>query len=118
MQSATRKSDIFVLVRGVEGLNTRAIYFSLSPVRRQYCCAYGSPRASPCADEPSGSPALGRASWPENRIIRNFRCLPWRSAGVHESADVTGVPLWVTFPYDASPPDGQPEVLTHVVRCG
>src|SRR2546425_4551079 len=31
---------------------------------------------------------------------------------------VTGVPLWVTFPYDASPPDGQPEVLTHVVRYG
>src|SRR5260370_1060204 len=30
MQSATRKSDIFVLVRGVEGLNTRAIYFSVS----------------------------------------------------------------------------------------
>ena len=28
------------------------------------------------------------------------------------------MPLWVTFPYDASPPDGQPEVLTHVVRCG
>jgi hypothetical protein len=31
---------------------------------------------------------------------------------------VTGVPLWVTFPYDASPPDGQPEILARVVRCG
>src|SRR5215467_8051406 len=28
-----------------------------------------------------------------------------------------GVPLWVTFPYDLSLPDGQPEVLGHVVRC-
>jgi hypothetical protein len=29
-----------------------------------------------------------------------------------------GVPLSpVTFPYDASPPDGQPEVLARVVRC-
>jgi hypothetical protein len=30
----------------------------------------------------------------------------------------TRVPLWVTFPYDASLPDGQPEVLARVVRCG
>ena len=30
----------------------------------------------------------------------------------------TGVPLWVTFPYDALLPDGQPEVLARVVRCG
>src|SRR5215831_9764127 len=29
-----------------------------------------------------------------------------------------GVPLWVTFPYDVSVPDGQPEVLARVVRCG
>jgi hypothetical protein len=29
-----------------------------------------------------------------------------------------GVPLWVTFPYDALLPDGQPEVLARVVRCG
>jgi hypothetical protein len=28
----------------------------------------------------------------------------------------TGVSLWVTFPYDASLPDGQPEVLARVVR--
>lgn len=29
-----------------------------------------------------------------------------------------GVALWVTFPYDALLPDGQPEVLARVVRCG
>lgn len=29
-----------------------------------------------------------------------------------------GVALWVTFPYDASLPDAQPEVLARVVRCG
>lgn len=28
-----------------------------------------------------------------------------------------GVPLWVTFPYDASLHDGQPEMLARVVRC-
>jgi hypothetical protein len=27
-----------------------------------------------------------------------------------------GVPLWVTFPYDPSLPDGQPEILAQVVR--
>jgi len=29
-----------------------------------------------------------------------------------------GVPLWVTFPYDASLGDGQPEMLARIVRCG
>ncbi|HEY6945744.1 MAG TPA: PilZ domain-containing protein, partial [Candidatus Acidoferrum sp.] len=28
-----------------------------------------------------------------------------------------GAPIWVTFPYDASLPDGQPEMLGRVVRC-
>ena len=37
------------------------------------------------------------------------------SSGEPHSA---GVPLWVTFPYDGSLPDGQPELLAHVVRCG
>jgi hypothetical protein len=30
----------------------------------------------------------------------------------------SGVPLWVTFPYDISPGDGQPEMLARIVRCG
>ena len=30
----------------------------------------------------------------------------------------TGISLWVTFPYDASVPFGQPEVLARVVRSG
>ncbi len=29
-----------------------------------------------------------------------------------------GASLWVTFPYDASLRDGQPEILARVVRCG
>ena len=33
-----------------------------------------------------------------------------------EEPHTLGVPLWVTFPYDASLPDGQPEVLARVVR--
>src|SRR5467141_1778117 len=28
-----------------------------------------------------------------------------------------GVTLWVTFPYDASLADGQPEILARVARC-
>ncbi len=29
-----------------------------------------------------------------------------------------GVPVWVTFPYDAASSDGQPEIVGRVVRCG
>ncbi|HEV1995895.1 MAG TPA: PilZ domain-containing protein, partial [Candidatus Acidoferrum sp.] len=29
-----------------------------------------------------------------------------------------GVVVWVTFPYDASLSDGQPEILSRVARCG
>jgi hypothetical protein len=30
----------------------------------------------------------------------------------------SGVPLWVTFPFDSSLGDGQPEMLARIVRCG
>jgi hypothetical protein len=30
----------------------------------------------------------------------------------------SGVSLWVTFPYDSSLGDGQPELLARIVRCG
>jgi hypothetical protein len=30
----------------------------------------------------------------------------------------SGMPLWVTFPYDSSLGDGQPEMLARIVRCG
>ena len=30
----------------------------------------------------------------------------------------SGVPLWVTFPYDSSLGDGQPEMFARIVRCG
>jgi hypothetical protein len=33
-----------------------------------------------------------------------------------EESHAPGVPLWVTFPYDSSLPDGQPELLARVVR--
>src|ERR1700756_1674827 len=35
-----------------------------------------------------------------------------------EETHATGVPLWVTFPYDTSLADGQPEVPARVVRAG
>jgi hypothetical protein len=34
----------------------------------------------------------------------------------HERHEV-GMPLWVTFPYDSTVPDTQPEVLARIVRC-
>ena len=35
-----------------------------------------------------------------------------------QEAHALGVPLWVTFPYDTSLGDGQPEILAKVVRVG
>ncbi len=34
-----------------------------------------------------------------------------------KESHVPGVTLWVTFPYDASLSDGQPEILARVARC-
>src|SRR5436190_6081429 len=34
-----------------------------------------------------------------------------------KESHAVGVPLWVTFPYDASSPEGQPEVVARTVRC-
>jgi hypothetical protein len=35
-----------------------------------------------------------------------------------QETHAAGVPLWVTFPYDASQSDGQPEMVAKVVRVG
>ena len=35
-----------------------------------------------------------------------------------QETHAAGVPLWVTFPYDASQSDGQPEMVAKVVRAG
>jgi PilZ domain len=35
-----------------------------------------------------------------------------------QETHAAGVPLWVTFPYDSSLGDGQPEILAKVVRAG
>ncbi|HUC55573.1 MAG TPA: PilZ domain-containing protein [Candidatus Cybelea sp.] len=35
-----------------------------------------------------------------------------------QEAHFSGTSVWVTFPYDISLRDGQPEVAAHVVRCG
>jgi len=34
-----------------------------------------------------------------------------------KDSHASGVPLWVTFPYDASLSEGQPELLARVTRC-
>jgi hypothetical protein len=34
-----------------------------------------------------------------------------------KESHTTGITLWVTFPYDASLSDGQPEILARVARC-
>lgn len=35
-----------------------------------------------------------------------------------KESHASGITVWVTFPYDASLSDGQPEVAARVVRCG
>src|SRR6267154_5277105 len=79
-----RKSEIFVLVRGLGGFGTRGIYFETSPADRQYCYAYGQPPASPRAHASSGTLALECAVWPENRISGDHRRLAQRPVGFHE----------------------------------
>ena len=118
MQSATRKSDIFVLVRGVEGLNTRAIYFSVS--------RSGGSTVTPMDRREHRRVRMSlpvRLRWaaPLGQKIELCETFDASRNGLlvfTKAPHVTGVPLWVTFPYDASPPDGQPEVLAHVVRSG
>jgi hypothetical protein len=34
-----------------------------------------------------------------------------------KDSHASGVPLWVTFPYDTSLSEGQPELLARVIRC-
>src|SRR5260370_4138020 len=118
MQSATRKSDIFVLVRGVEGLNTRAIYFSVS--------RSGGSTVTPMDRREHRRVRMSlpvRLRWaaPLGQKIELCETFDASRNGLlvfTKAPHVTGVPLWVTFPYDASPPDGQPEILARVVRCG
>ena len=113
-----RKSEIFVLVRGLGGFGTRGIYLDASP--------------------PSGSTVTPM----DNRQHRRVRMrlpvrLRWsapfgQKIELAETIDVSrsgllvsmkeahscGTNVWVTFPYDHSLRDGQPEVAAQVVRCG
>src|SRR6266849_6522077 len=81
-----RKSEIFVLVRGLGGFGTQGIYSEVSPPAGQYCYAYGQPPAPPRAPAPFSALALDCALGPKNRISRDHRRLAQRSAGFHEGS--------------------------------
>ena len=73
----------------------------------------------PCTDAPSGASALDLAFRPENRISTYNGC--FARGGVCSSLGrelhATGVPVWVTFPYQARLREAQPEVPARVLRC-
>jgi len=108
----------FVLVRELVRLCTAAIYFGLSP-----------PAASTVTPMDSREHRRVRMRLP----VRLRWTTPFaQKIELGESIDVSrggllvstkephasGVPLWVTFPYDASLGDGQPEMLARIIRCG
>lgn len=65
-------------------------------------------------------PARLRWATPFGRKIELSETIDVSRSGLLVSSKechAAGVPLWVTFPYDTSLPDGQPEVLASVVRC-
>lgn len=117
MQVSTRKSKNFVLVRGLVDFATHS---------------YTENKA-----QPAGSTVTKMASREHHRArirlpVRLRRTTPFgQKIELCETIDVSrgglllstreshsaGVPLWVTFPYDSSLPDGQPELLARVVRC-
>src|SRR5260370_41767718 len=79
-----RKSDIFVLVRGLGGFHTCALYSRGYGPLGQYCYAYGLPPAPPRAHATSGALALDHAFRPENRISRDHRRFAQWPAPFHE----------------------------------
>ena len=113
-----RKSEIFVLVRGLGGFGTRGIYFETSPLT-------GS-TVTPMDNRQHRRvrlrlPVRLRWSAPFGQKIELAETIDVSRSGLLVSmkeAHSCGTSLWITFPYDASLRDGQPEVAAQVVRCG
>src|SRR5260370_29555103 len=113
-----RKSAIFVLVRGLGGFGTRGIYFETSPLT-------GS-TVTPMDNRQHRRVRLRlpvRLRWnaPFGQKIESVETIDVSRSGLLVSmkeAHSCGTNVWVTFPYDASLRDGQPEVAAQVVRCG
>ncbi len=102
-----RKSEIFVLVRGLGGFGTRGIYFETSPLTGRRVRMR--------------LPVRLRWTAPFGQKIELAETIDVSRSGLLVSmkeAHSCGTSVWVTFPYDASLDDGQPEVAAKVVRCG
>jgi len=102
-QTATRKSSIFVLVRGLAGFSTVPIYFSGIPPRGQYCLRLwtaASTAAFECAFR-----RVCAGPRPSARKIELQNTIDVSRGGLLVSTKerhAPGVTVWVTFPHDAS----------------
>ncbi len=113
-----RKSEIFVLVRGLGGFGTRGIYFETSPLTGSTVTPMGNRQHRRVRLR---LPVRLRWSAPFGQKIELAETIDVSRSGLLVSmkeAHSCGTSLWITFPYDASLRDGQPEVAAQVVRCG
>jgi PilZ domain len=96
---------------------TLRAYTSLNAVRGQYCNSMVSRDHRRVRMR---LPARLRWTTPFGQKIELAQTLDVSRSGLLLSSKEThaaGVPLWVTLPYDASLPEGQPELLAKVIRC-
>ena len=112
-----RNSQFFVLVRDLVRLCTAAIYFGLSPSAGSTVTPMDSREHRRVRMR---LPVRLRWTTPFAQKIELGETIDVSRGGLLVSTKEphsSGVPLWVTFPYDASLGDGQPEMLARIVRC-
>ena len=113
-----RKSEIFVLVRGLGGFGTGGIYFETSPLTGSTVTPMDNRQHRRVRMR---LPVRLRWTAPLGQKIELAETIDVSRSGLLVSmkeAHSCGTSVWVTFPYDASLDDGQPEVAARVVRCG
>src|SRR5437899_5056619 len=113
-----RKSEIFVLVRGLGGFGTGGIYFETSPLTGSTVTPMDNRQHRRVRMR---LPVRLRWSAPFGQKIELAETIDVSRSGLLVSmkeAHSCGTNVWVTFPYDHSLRDGQPEVAAQVVRCG
>jgi hypothetical protein len=112
-----RKNSIFVLVRGLVRLRNQALGAELIRFNTDVMWWVMDRREHPRAR--LRLPARLRWAGPFGQKTELCETLNVSRGGILvpcQEFHAAGVSLWVTFPYDASLPDGQPEVLARVVR--
>jgi hypothetical protein len=112
-----RKISIFVLVRGLGGLRNEAAATELFRFNTVVLWWVMDRREHHRAK--LRLPARLRWTGPFGQKTELCETLNISRSGMLvpcEEFHAAGVSLWVTFPYDASLPDGQPEVVARVVR--